>query len=99
VKLQYSQTANALYIEFIADARAARTEEIDRGTLVDLDPEGRVIGIEVLNPARPWPLNEIEERFPLEMVDALALRALWRENAPYPYASPKQIAGAPAKAS
>jgi uncharacterized protein YuzE len=78
MRLKYSQTGDALYIYLIDGGRPVKGEEIDNGTLVDLDDEGRVVGIEVLNPARNWPLEEIAERFALDMDDVLALRALWR---------------------
>ncbi len=71
--LDYS--ADALYIELAGGITSARTEELDSGTLVDLDAQGRVIGIEVVHPARPWPLEEILERYDIDPGDERELRA------------------------
>lgn len=49
--MEYSQTADALYVNFVETNRVARTVEIDNRTLVDPLPDGRVAGIEVLVPA------------------------------------------------
>jgi uncharacterized protein YuzE len=73
--------ADALYIELVQDAASARTEEIDPGTLVDLDARGRVIGIEVVHPARPWPLEEILERYDIDCGDERELRAYFPQMA------------------
>ncbi len=72
---QRDYDADALYIELAEDAAAARTVEIDPGTLVDLDDNDRVIGIEVIHPARPWPLDEILARFDIPAREAGELRA------------------------
>ena len=55
MKVTYDQQADALYIE-VDDTPVARTLHIDRGTLVDLDSQGHLIGVELIRPARPWPL-------------------------------------------
>lgn len=75
ISQQYDMDANALYIELVAGQKAASTEEIDPGTLVDLDANGQVIGIEVIHPNRPWPLDEILDRFDIDPGDARQLRA------------------------
>lgn len=75
IKQQLDLDAGALYIELTESAAAARTVEVDSGTMVDLDAGGHVIGIEVINPDRPWPLDEILERFDIPPRDARELRA------------------------
>jgi uncharacterized protein YuzE len=75
ISLQYDYSAAALYIELDAGPQATSTEQIDPGTLVDLDESGQVIGIEVIHPDRPWPLDEILDRFPVSDSDARELRA------------------------
>ena len=55
----------------------ARSEELDTGTLVDLDHEGRVIGIEVIRPSRLWPASVVIERFGLDASDRAMLEALY----------------------
>jgi uncharacterized protein YuzE len=74
ISQSYDLDAHALYIE-LADRKAARTEQVDAGTLVDFDPAGNVIGIEVINPERSWPLEEILHRFAIPEEDARELRA------------------------
>lgn len=74
ISQQYDLDAQALYIE-LADRKSAVSEEIDPGTLVDLDAQGHVIGIEVIHPNRPWPLDEILERYEIDPHDARELRA------------------------
>jgi uncharacterized protein YuzE len=74
ISQSYDLDARALYIE-LADRQAARTEQVDTGTLVDLDSDGNVIGIEVINPDRSWPLEEILRRFTVPEQDARELRA------------------------
>jgi uncharacterized protein YuzE len=78
MKVDYDQQADALYVTLTAEAEVARTVQIDQGTLVDLDSRGRLIGVELIRPARPWPLDEILSRFPADYVDARLLRLLER---------------------
>lgn len=54
--------ADALYLQ-IRRGRVARTEELDSGTLVDLDTYGDPLGIEVIHPGRAWPLDEFLQRY------------------------------------
>jgi uncharacterized protein YuzE len=56
VNFVYSTTADALYIELEAQrvGRVARTVEVSPSCLVDLDAEGRPLGIELLNPATSY---------------------------------------------
>lgn len=74
ISQSYDLDAGALYIELV-DCQAARTEQVDTGTLVDLDSAGNIIGIEVINPERLWPLEEILHRFTVSEDDARELRA------------------------
>jgi uncharacterized protein YuzE len=96
MKVAYDQRADALYIELQA-AAVARTVEIDRGTLVDLDADGQLIGVELIRPARPWPLNSILRRFPADPSDARLLRLLERATGDagiFTYAEPAQLINA-----
>lgn len=72
MRTKYDSDADALYIT-IAESAVARTDEVDSGTLVDVDIRGAVVGIEVLRPSRRWPLDEIASRYGL---DADVVRAL-----------------------
>lgn len=60
----YDLQADALYVGFVP-AMAAETRIIDEGTLVDVDDQGRIIGIEVINPDRQWPFDQICEEYNL----------------------------------
>lgn len=79
MQISYDETADALYIA-IADLIVDRTAEIDQGTLVDIDRSGRLIGIEVIRPARKWPLDRILQDYDIADEDAQALHALWKEG-------------------
>jgi uncharacterized protein YuzE len=85
MRLKYDEEANALYVYILDDVKPTHGEQIDAGTIVDLDDDGRVVGIEILNPARPWPVDEIAERFDLGMAETLLLRSISRENEPFPF--------------
>ena len=60
----YDLQADALYVG-LASAMAADTHIIDEGTLVDVDDQGAIIGIEVINPARQWPFDQIRKKYSL----------------------------------
>ena len=62
IRQSYDLDADALYIR-LTSRKVARTAEIDAGTLVNLDADGGIVGIEVLQLARKWPLDEILARF------------------------------------
>ena len=76
MKYSYDYDTKALYIE-LSDDPVDETRQMDAGTMVDLDESGGVVGIEVLRPGRPWPLDEIMKRFPLAENDKLLLNAMW----------------------
>ena len=90
----YDNDADALYIG-ISDGPVTRTQQIDEGTLVDLDASGHVLGIEVLRPARNWPLEQIKASFELGEDNAASLDALWNQTPRryYPFAKPLQFVG------
>jgi uncharacterized protein YuzE len=76
MKVQYDQAADALYVTLGDGEIVARTIRIDTGTLVDVDHLGRPMGIEIIRPARPWPLQEILERFQVRDEDRRLLEEL-----------------------
>lgn len=88
---QYDREVDALDIT-IAEGIVARTVEVDRGTLVDLDAAGNLVAIEVIRPTRRWPLDEILAAYDLAESDAAVLRELWSDNKPYPFAEPARLA-------
>ena len=68
--------ADALYIT-LREGDAARTVELDSGTLVDVDDDGTPLGLEVIHPHRDWPLDAFIRQFniPLEQENALRVHA------------------------
>lgn len=58
----YDLEADAVYLR-LAKGKVARTIDLDDGTLVDLDKAGKPLGIEVISPARDWPIDEFARRF------------------------------------
>lgn len=91
MRLSYDETVNALYIEF-QRGKSCRTEEFDAGTLVDLDEHGRIIGIEVLRPARDWPLANILARFDIDDDTMRMLVDLWDQpERPYPFTEAAEL--------
>jgi uncharacterized protein YuzE len=75
MRLIYDTQADALDIS-LEEGIVARTEEIDNGTLVDVDASGRLLSIEVIGPARNWPLEEIADRFNMAEMEVELLRAI-----------------------
>ncbi len=72
MRAEYDADADALYL-YLTDAEVARTVEVGASTMVDLDASGSVVGIEVLDPDRLWPLPEILKRWEIAPDDALML--------------------------
>jgi uncharacterized protein YuzE len=48
MKFEYDKEVDALYIR-IEEVKIARTEELAEGVNLDFDPQGRLVGIEILN--------------------------------------------------
>jgi uncharacterized protein YuzE len=75
MNFNYDREADALMIS-VRNGIVARSEEVDNGTVLDLDEHGDLLAIEVLRPARAWPLDEILAAHPLPEQDCRTLRAL-----------------------
>jgi uncharacterized protein YuzE len=86
MKLNYDQEADALMISIRAGL-VARSEEVDEGTLLDLDEHGNLLAIEVLRPARNWPLEKILASYEISDADGQALKDLWGADERYPFVS------------
>ena len=52
MKVTYNPEVDALYVRF-ADTPVIESEEVSKGVVLDLDTEGRIVAIEVLNASRP----------------------------------------------
>lgn len=80
IRQSYDLDADALYVK-LADQKVARTAEIDEGTLVNLDADDNIVGIEVIQPERQWPLDEILRSFGVSPEQALELRTYFFQPA------------------
>ena len=72
MKIEYSKGADALYVYF-KQGEIAKSKEVEEGVVIDLDGEGHLIGIEILDASVrvgiPGLVNVSIENLPLEMVD------------------------------
>lgn len=94
MNISYDETADAVYIS-LSDSLVEKTVEINPGTLIDVDRAGELVGIEVIRPARDWPLVRIAEEYGLGEEDIRAIRALWPEDggtSPFPFTRRTELA-------
>lgn len=75
IRVDHDHDAAATYIT-VAPAPAHRTREINSTTMVDLDHDGNLVGIEILGRGQQWPVDQIITEYPLSDWDAAQLRAL-----------------------
>lgn len=84
----YDRDADALYITLDEGANVVRSIVVDSGTIVDVDERGDGVGIEILRPARDWPLDEVARIARLSEEQLLSLKVMSREGGmgefPYP---------------
>jgi uncharacterized protein YuzE len=88
MRLNWDQEADALYIYLEDEEAVSRSEQLDEGTLVDLDRLGHVVGIEILHPARTWPLDALLDRFSLRDADRRVLTSFAGLGGRYAFARP-----------
>jgi len=58
MKIEYSDTADAIYVSF-KEAFVVKSKEIEEGVVVDLDENGHLIGIEILDVSHRYTLADI----------------------------------------
>jgi uncharacterized protein YuzE len=58
MKIEYDRDADALYVR-LQEKYVARTAEIEDGLNLDIDDEGKLIGLEVLDATRRYSLSDI----------------------------------------
>ena len=75
MRLDYDLDARALYVT-ITNGPVARTVPVDDSTNVDVDAGGQLVGVEVLDYGRPWPLEQILSRWRVSESHAGCLRAV-----------------------
>jgi len=72
MKIEYSKTADALYVYF-KQSEVAKSKEVEEGVVVDLDAERHLVGIETLDASVRIGVKDFVnvsfENLPLEMVE------------------------------
>ncbi len=73
MRIEYDQEADALYVQF-RDVQPEDNVDVEEGVTVDVDGEGHIIGLEVLDAAKRFGLECLLkvsiESFPLEKAPA-----------------------------
>lgn len=71
MKIEYSKSIDALYIK-LREAKVADSRDIEEGVTVDLDENGHIVGLEILDASERLNLSELVnisiENLPLEKV-------------------------------
>ena len=75
MRLVEDHAADALYV-IVGEQRPHRMLLVDEGTVVDVDRDGRLLGLMVLAPQRDWTaqLEQVLAEHPLPRTDAARLR-------------------------
>ncbi len=60
MEITYDNDADAMYIEF-RKGEFARNKKLDDLTIIDLDGEGNILGIELLDVSKRIPLESLSE--------------------------------------
>jgi len=58
MKIEYDKEVDALYIR-IQEKHVARTRDIEEGVNIDIDDEGKVIGLEIIGATERYSLEDI----------------------------------------
>lgn len=71
MKIEYSKSVDALYIR-LREARIADSRDIEEGVTVDIDENGHIVGIEILDASEKMNISDMVnisiENLPLERV-------------------------------
>lgn len=71
MKIEYSKSVDALYIK-LREAKVADTRDIEEGVTIDLDENGHIVGIEILDASEKLNISNLVnitiENLPLEQV-------------------------------
>ncbi len=69
MRIEFDQEADALYVQ-IHEAYVAHVKEIEEGVIIDFDENRRIIGMEILDVTKRFPLEDLVnlrvENLPLE---------------------------------
>jgi uncharacterized protein YuzE len=70
VKIEYDPEADALYIQIREAARPSDNIDIEEGVTVDVDEQGHIVGLEVLDASKRLSSSDLTtitiEKLPLE---------------------------------
>jgi len=58
MKIEYDKEVDALYIR-IQEKKVSHTKEIEEGINLDIDEDGKVIGLEIIGAAERYKLEDI----------------------------------------
>jgi len=58
MRIEFDQEADALYVQ-IHEAYVAHVKEIEEGVIVDFDRDRKIIGIEILDVTKRFPLEDL----------------------------------------
>ena len=58
MRIEYSKSADALYVYF-REKEVAKSKEVEEGVVIDLDAEGHIVGIEVLDASKRLQPDEL----------------------------------------
>ena len=64
MKITYDKEADAMYVKF-TDEKFSKVQVLDRKTILNLDKEGNIIGIELLSVSKRFP-KHIPTSIPVE---------------------------------
>lgn len=91
MRLEYDLNVGALYIR-LSDLRVASTREAGGNANVDLDADGRVVGIEVISITLRWPVEDILTGYDIDPAERRQIEAYFGLVGP---AAPRQLLEVP----
>lgn len=72
MKIEYSKESDALYVYF-KQGEVGKSVEIEEGVVVDLDSQGHLVGIEILDASNRIGIHDLVnvsiENLPIELVE------------------------------
>jgi uncharacterized protein YuzE len=71
----YDLNEDALYV-YLDDQPVSGQVEMEDGSVVDVDPQGRAVGVEVLSASAGWDIGAVIQRFNLDVETGKALLVL-----------------------
>jgi len=72
MKWQIDIDADSMYVQ-VTDADVQSQEELPSGTIVDLDDQGHLRGVEIIHASAGWDAEEVTQRYGITGTDADSL--------------------------